>query len=178
MEMLTQIIIHTPVYVWGLLAYLIITGIKGRETRTVTVWRMLFVPVIFIAVGFLHFDSNSDQFSTFLMAWFVGLFVLAPVGYFTGPRILAVDRGNKTIERAGTILPLIRNLIFFCSQYVLAVLNAFYPGEHASLTLITAVVSGASAGYFGGWLVSLWRKYQESPQLTAVPVKKESLEPL
>ncbi|NKX15609.1 hypothetical protein HGG75_02270 [Ochrobactrum pseudogrignonense] len=50
--MLTQIIIHTPVYVWGLLAYLIITGIKGRETRTVTVWRMLFVPVIFIAVGF------------------------------------------------------------------------------------------------------------------------------
>lgn len=166
MEMLTQIIIHTPVYVWGLLAYLIITGIKGRETQTVSLWRMLFVPVIFIGVGFLHFDDSSDQFSSFLTAWFVGLLLLAPLGFLTGPRILAVDRENKRIERAGTIFPLIRNVIIFCAQYVLAVLNAIYPADHSTLMLITAVVSGASAGYFGGWLISLWRKYQESPQRT------------
>ncbi|MCK4205867.1 hypothetical protein J3U99_13910 [Brucella pituitosa] len=165
MEMLTQIIIHTPVYVWGLLAYLIIAGIKGRETQTVTVWRMLFVPVIFIAAGFLNFDRGSDQFGSFLIAWFVGLLVLAPVGYLTGPRIIAVDRENKRIESAGTTLPLIRNLIFFCAQYVLAVLDAFYPQEQSTLMLITAAVSGASAGYFGGWLISLWFKYQEAHSL-------------
>lgn len=84
---------------------------------------------------------------------------------FHGPRIIAVDHENKRIESAGTILPLIRNLIFFCAQYVLAVLNAFYPQEQPTLVLATAAVSGASAGYFGGWLISLWRKYQESPQL-------------
>ena len=165
MEMLTQIIIHTPIYVWGLLAYLVIRGVKGRETSTVSVWRLLFVPVIFIAVGFMHFDSGSDGFSSFLIAWFAGLFVLAPVGYLTGPRVLAVDHQNKTVERAGTILPLIRNLIFFCAQYVLAVLNAFYPQEHSTLMLVTAVVSGASTGYFTGWLVSLWWRYRESPRL-------------
>ncbi|MBO1038216.1 hypothetical protein [Brucella pituitosa] len=125
---------------------------------------MLFIPVIFIAVGFMHFDRNSTQFSSFLIAWFAGLLVLAPVGYLTGPRILTVDREKKSVERAGTILPLIRNLIFFCAQYVLAVLNAIYPEYQSTLTLITGVVSGASAGYFGGWLISLWRKYQHSPQ--------------
>ena len=166
MEMLAQIIIHTPIYVWGLLAYLAIQGVKGRETNTVSLWRMLFVPVIFIAVSFLHFDSGSTQFNSFLIAWFAGLFVLAPVGYLTGPRVLAVDRQNKTVERAGTILPLIRNLIFFSAQYALAVLNAIYPEDQSTLTLITGVVSGASAGYFAGWLVSLWRKYQDSPALS------------
>jgi len=164
MEMFTQIIIHTPLYVWGILAYLVIQGVKGRETDTVSVWRMLFVPVIFTAAGFMHFDSNSTLFGSFLMAWFAGLFVLAPVGFLTGPPILAIDRENKRIERAGTILPLIRNLIFFCAQYVLAVLNAIYPEDHSTLTLITGFVSGASAGYFAGWLVSLWRKYHESPE--------------
>jgi len=159
MHMLTQIIIHTPVYVWGLLAYLIITGIKGRETQTVSLWRMLFVPLIFIGVGFLHFDDTSDQFSSFLMAWVVGLAFFAPLGFLIGPRVLAVDRENKRIERAGATLPLIRNLIFFCAQYVLAVLNVIYPQEHSTLMYITSVVSGASAGYFGGWLVSLWRQY-------------------
>lgn len=166
MELLTQIIIHTPIYVWGLLAYLVIQGVKGRETSTVSVWRMLFVPAIFIAVGFMHFDSGSDAFRSFLTAWFAGLLALAPVGYLTGPRVLAVDRANKTVERAGTIVPLIRNLIFFCAQYVLAVLNAFYPQEHSTLMPVTAAVSGASAGYFAGWLVSLWRKYRESPELS------------
>ena len=126
---------------------------------------MLFVPIIFIGVGFLHFDSNSDQFSTFLIAWFVGLLLLAPAGYLTGPNIIAVDRENMRIERAGTILPLIRNVIIFCAQYVLAVLNVVYPQEHSTLMLVTALVSGASAGYFGGWLIALWRKYQTSPQL-------------
>jgi len=165
MDMLVQILIHTPIYVWGLLAYLIIQGIKGRETRTVSLWKMLFVPIIFIGVGFLHFDDTSELFSSFLTAWFVGLLLLAPVGFFTGPQIIAVDREKKAIERAGTTLPLIRNVIFFCAQYALAVLNVLHPEDHSTLTLITGVVSGASAGYFGGWLISLWRKYQESPQL-------------
>lgn len=159
MDMFTQIIIHTPVYVWGLLIYLILTGIKGRETQTVSLWRMLFVPVIFIGAGFLHFDDSSDQFSSFLITWFVGVVLFAPLGFLTGPRILAVDRENNRVERAGTILPLIRNLIFFCAQYVLAVLNAYYPQEHSILMPITAVVSGASAGYFGGWLFSLFKAY-------------------
>lgn len=169
MELLTQIIIHTPVYVWGLLVYLIITGIKGRETQTVSLWKMLFVPVIFIGVGFLHFDDTSDQFSSFLIAWCVGLALFAPLGFLTGPRILAVDRETKRIERAGTTLPLIRNLLFFCAQYVLAVLNVIHPEEHTTLMYVTAVVSGASAGYFGGWLVSLWRKYSASPSFPHRP---------
>lgn len=160
MEMFTQIIIHTPVYVWGLLVYLVIMGIKGRETHTVTVWRMLFVPAIFIAVGFVHFDSTSDQFSTFVTSCFAGVLVLAPVGYLTGPRILAVDRENKTIKLAGTILPLIRNLIFFCAQYVLAVLNSIYPEDQSTLVWITGAVSGASVGYFGGWLIALFQLYR------------------
>ncbi|MEN5275314.1 hypothetical protein ABE527_00025 [Brucella sp. TWI432] len=165
MDMLVQIVIHTPIYVWGLLVYLIIQGIKGRETQIVSVWRMLFVPIIFIGVGFLHFDDSSELFGSFLTAWFIALVLLAPFGLLTGPKIIAVDRQNKTIERAGATLPLIRNLIFFCAQYVLAVLNVLYPEDHANLTLITGVVSGASAGYFGGWLIALWRKYQQSPQL-------------
>jgi len=40
-----QILIHTPPWVWILLAYLVWQGIKAMQPRTVPIWRALIVPV-------------------------------------------------------------------------------------------------------------------------------------
>ena len=58
-----QILIHTPPWVWILLAYLVFQGIKAMQPRKTPIWRALIVPVVFIAwgisrIGFGHQDSQ------------------------------------------------------------------------------------------------------------------------
>jgi hypothetical protein len=51
MQFAYQILIHTPVWVWPLLAYLVWMGIKAMRPRTTAVQRSLIVPAIFIIWG-------------------------------------------------------------------------------------------------------------------------------
>ena len=76
----------------------------------------------------------------------------------TGPRLLAVDRTSVT--RAGSPVPLVRNLLVFGVQYGIAVAVFRQPEAHVSLTLAKHVVSGASVGYFIGWTIAFRRRYQ------------------
>ena len=39
MKFAWQILIHTPLWAWALLAFLIWQGIKGMRPRKVTIWR-------------------------------------------------------------------------------------------------------------------------------------------
>jgi hypothetical protein len=44
MAFVHQILIHTPVWVWALLAFLVWQGIKAMQPRTTPIWRALIVP--------------------------------------------------------------------------------------------------------------------------------------
>ena len=48
MKFAWQILIHTPVWVFPLFGYLVWLGIKAMRPRTVTIWRSLIVPAVFI----------------------------------------------------------------------------------------------------------------------------------
>jgi hypothetical protein len=91
--------------------------------------------------------------------WLIGVALLAPLGFATGPRILSIDRANARITRSGSRIPLIRNIVVFALQYGFAVASALDPDGRRSLTLISCAVSGGTAGYFAGWVVALWRRY-------------------
>ena len=77
--MVYQILIHTPLWVFALLAYLVWQGIKAMQPRTVPIWRALIVPVVFIVwgisrIGFGHQDSPWP-----LAAWIVAALALLPL---------------------------------------------------------------------------------------------------
>ena len=90
--------------------------------------------------------------------------LLAPLGLTTGPRLLVVDRKNARVARAGSKIPLVRNIVVFLLQYAVAVTAALDPHAHAATALIGRAISGASAGYFIGWVIALLRRYRSSPQ--------------
>ena len=94
-----------------------------------------------------------------VICWLIGLALLAPLGYATGPRIVSIDRTNGRITRSGGRIPLIRNIVVFVVQYGFAVASALDPDGRRTLTLISCAVSGGTAGYFAGWVVALWRRY-------------------
>ncbi|MBC9881442.1 hypothetical protein G8O24_29390 [Bradyrhizobium sp. INPA01-394B] len=154
-----QILIHTPPWVWILLAYLVFQGIKAMQPRKTPIWRALIVPVVFIAwgisrIGFGHQDSQWP-----LVAWVVAALVLLPLGVLT-PRPFDVDHKTGEIIRPGSAFALIRNLVVFALQYTVSVVSVIDAGDRVLAIIVGRAISGATAGYFFGSMIALLLAYR------------------
>ena len=154
-----QVVIHTPPWVWILLAYLVWQGIKSMQPRKAPIWRALIVPIVFIAwgvsrIGFGHQDNQGP-----LVAWVVAALVLLPLGVLT-PRPFDVDHKTGEIIRPGSAFGLIRNLVVFLLQYAVGVISAIDAGDRALAIIVGRAISGATAGYFFGSMIALLVAYR------------------
>lgn len=112
-----------------------------------------------------------------MAAWLGGLGAFVPLGLVSGPRIVGVDRQTGCAMRAGSPVPLLRNLLVFASQYAIAV-ALLHPQAQANLTVVGHVVSGSCVGYFLGWTLALWRRYRAARDvaLTGLSYQRAELE--
>jgi hypothetical protein len=62
------------------------------------------------------------------------------------------------------LTPLLRNLAAFSLQYGVATELALHPDQHGVLAVVGRAVSGATAGYFIGWAIGLWRHGREAAE--------------
>jgi hypothetical protein len=158
MTFLVQMLLHTPVYVYVLLAWLVWRGLLSLRLRTVALWRLFIVPGVFAATGLLLIWRANVGFPG-VVAWLVSAVAFMPLGFVTGPRILRIDP-SRHVTRAGSIVPLMRNLIIFGCQYAIAVALFLHPGEFR-FEITARAVSGVSIGYFAGWTIMVLRRYRE-----------------
>ena len=165
MMFVEQMLHHTPPAVFVLLAFLIWRGVQGLRPRTLSLWRLCIVPVIFIVIGvsmlFMHHAGSVWP----PLAWLGMLTLLTPVRLLTGPKLLAVDRGRGVVTTGGSVLPIVRNVLVFVLQHGVAVTAALHPGQRDLLAVVTRVVSGATAGYFLGWSIAMILHYRRAPAL-------------
>lgn len=159
MSFFIQVVTRTPIYVWLLLAYVVWQGVQALRPRTTSLARALVLPSMFIVSGVAPLVIGSGTRSGLLLAWAAGASLFAPIGLFTGPAILAVDRRNSSITRAGSVLPLVRNLSVFVAQYAIAVSVAIHDDAGSWLIIVGRGISGATAGYFLGWAIVVGRRY-------------------
>ncbi|MGL9622562.1 hypothetical protein QRQ56_31790 [Bradyrhizobium sp. U531] len=164
MTMAYQILIHTPVWVFVLFAYLVWQGIQAMRPRTTPIWRALILPVVFIVwgasrIGFGHQDGAGP-----LIAWIAAALALLPLGVLT-PRPFDVDHRTGEIIRPGSVFALIRNLVVFSLQYAVGVISAIDAGDRAFAIMFGRAVSGATAGYFIGSTVALLIAYRRKRAL-------------
>ena len=163
MQFAYGVLIHTPRWVFVLLAYLVWQGIKAMQPRTTTIWRALIVPLVFIVWGVSRVGLRQDS-AWPLIAWIAAALVLLPLGVLT-PRPFELDHKTGLIRRPGSVFPLIRNLIVFALQYSVAVITAVDVHDRLLAAIVGRAVSGATAGYFIGSTIALlrayWRKQHE-----------------
>ncbi|MDA9436630.1 DUF6622 family protein [Bradyrhizobium sp. CCBAU 51627] len=154
-----QIVIHTPFWVWMLLAYLVWQGIKAMQPRKMPIWRALIVPVVFIVWGVSRIGVGHQESAWPLLAWIAAALVLLPVGVLT-PRPFDVDHKTGEIIRPGSAFGLIRNLVVFALQYAVGVISAVDAGDRALAIIVGRAISGATAGYFLGSMIALLIAYR------------------
>jgi len=152
-----QILIHTPLWVFPLFAYLVWQGIKARRPRTTSIWRALIVPMVFIVWGLSRLWSRHDYMWP-LLSWVAAALALMPVGLLT-TKPLELDHVTGQITRPGSYVPLIRNITVFALQYTVAVIAAVDPDGRTLATVVGRAISGATTGYFLGRTIALLRQY-------------------
>ena len=116
MQFAQGVLTHTPLWVFAFFVYLVWQGILSLRSRELPIWRLLVVPALFMILGISRI-ALRQQGEWPVVCWLIGLALLAPLGFATGPRILSIDRANARITRSGSRIPLIRNIVVFALQY-------------------------------------------------------------
>lgn len=162
MQFAYGILIHTPLWAWLLLGYLVWQGIKAMQPRTTTIGRALIVPAVFIVWGVSRIGLKQDSIWP-LVAWSAAALALLPAGIVT-PRPFELDHTAGQIIRPGSVFPLVRNLVVFGLQYTVAVISAIDVHDRLVAAIVGRAISGATSGYFIGSTIALLLAYQRKRQ--------------
>jgi hypothetical protein len=158
MKFAWQILTHTPIWVFPLLAWLVWQGIKAMRPRTVTIWRSLIVPAIFIVWGLSRLFSRQQDVMWLFVSWLAAAAILLVIGLLTA-RPIELDHTTGEIMRPGSAIPLIRNIAVFTLQYIVAVIATVDPHDATMAAIVGRAVSGGTTGYFLGRTIALLRQY-------------------
>jgi hypothetical protein len=169
MRAVTEIITHTPLWVWPLLAWLIWQGVQALQQRTQPLWRSLIVPAVFFFMGLRRLLVAHDGALAPLL-WFGAALAFGALAWTHGPRVIAVDRARGLATRPGSAVPLLRNVLVFLLQYAVAATAAMHLDPNGFGTLASYAVSGATSGYFAGWAAALILHYRQAAPAAAPSV--------
>jgi hypothetical protein len=158
--MFSQIILHTPLWVWALLAALVALGYSQTRSRTIGLRRLVIIPVAMIlwsVYGTVSAFGTSPAVSGAWIAAFVTVASLmtlrpAPIGasYQSALRQFAVP---------GSWLPLFAILGIFCTKYTVGVTLTMQPemAHHTVFATLVGLLYGLFSGFFAGRALRLWR---------------------
>jgi hypothetical protein len=147
--MLLQILQHTPLWVWGLLAALVALGASQTRDRDMTLTRITVLPFVMLALSFSGVSSAFGRVPVAFAAWAVGV-VLALVlaRRFIPVRGAAWSPATRLLHVPGSWLPMALILCLFAIKYLAGVSLAMQP----ALGIDSQFASGCSLayGFFSG----------------------------
>jgi len=149
-----EIVIHTPVWVWVLLAFLIYRGVAALQTREIQPSRALIVPLVFLIWGGRGLLERAADQPVALIAYGVALAAGLAIGW--GLSTLAAPPtfiGSTGLLRLpGSPISLIVICAAFAAKYGLAVALGTTPelGASAAFATLSGATGGLTAGIFWG----------------------------
>lgn len=154
-----DIVLHTPLWVWPLLALVVWLGWWARRPRTMRPLRLVALPLVGLGVTISGALQSVMPGLTF-GGWLVGLLLSLPVGHAIGRRREVVRQEDGRVWIAGGWFALVFAVSIFAVRYALGVTFGVWP-ELARQPIWVAgagLVGGVIAGMGLGWLSGLlWR---------------------
>ena len=151
--MITQILIHTPLWVLGLFIVLVVFGLQQTRSRNVNAVLAYFLPLGMIALSLAGINSSFGIEPVPVAMWAIGLLVVTAIGFklFRDDRV-TFNRSSRSFFIPGSWTPFVVILAIFFSKYVFAVMHAL----DAEIVTTPAFVAGLSLAYgcFSGYFSS------------------------
>jgi hypothetical protein len=159
--MLLQIILRTPVWVWGLFALLLWQGLKLARPTSMGLLRLTLVPVVMVCLSVYGTVSAFGGHADVLVAWLAAAATTASLVLlkFPLPQGTRYDAAKKRIRQHGSLVPLGLMMGIFFTKYWVGVSIAMHPALALDPVFSTAVsaLSGAISGIFAARALRLQR---------------------
>jgi hypothetical protein len=154
MQPIIAILQNTPLWVFVLFAVLMALGVQALRARTLPIWRLLLTPLIFIGWGVSSLALQSLSAPILLGVWPIAAVIAGAIAWrMSRLDNVRIDHAHQSVSLQGSAVPIMRNLVIFAAKYGLAVTIAIAPAFRSELAIADIAVSGATAGYFLGWMV-------------------------
>lgn len=156
-EFLSNVISHTPFWVWLLLCGLLTIGVRALSPYSTSRSRVLVLPIVLAAIGVV----SAGRQGVGLIVWVVSLLLALVVsGHWraSAPRV-HYDTMTDRIHFGGSVGPLLLMLTVFVCSYTLQVLFALKPDLRQSLAW-QVVPAMAFGGLTGGLFARRWQLFR------------------
>jgi hypothetical protein len=166
--MLQQIIIHTPLWVWALLAFLVYRGWSASADRETPLFKVALVPLLLLALSLhgLYAQSHADGLALTAAALAALAALSSGVLSWTaaGRAGIAPHPARGTVWLRGSWLPLLMMVSVFAVKYSVAVLKAMHSGyvRGALFTLAVSLLYGLFMGVPMGRLLRIVHLYRQA----------------
>ena len=156
-EFIGQVIKGTPVWVWAILAALVVLGVRQLRPRVVSRYSVLIAPVAFLFVGLMAAGRGPVGFAV----WALTLSAAAAFTFFVWQPTAGAryDASNDRLNLPGSVIPMLLMLAIFLLNYVINVVLAINPALRNELAwqIGPALILGALSGVFIGRAATLFR---------------------
>jgi hypothetical protein len=146
--MLSNIIAHTPVYVWAILAFLIFRGVAAMRDRELSLKALCIIPLVMLGLSLQDISARYGLSGLPLTAWAVGAGLSAALVWRFGDARVSAGSASGLLRVRGSRMPLVLMMSIFLTKYAAAVFMAMQPGL-ARQTVFAALVC-ALFGVFNG----------------------------
>ena len=159
-SMVGQILVNTPVWVWGLLAALLLLGFSQTRSRSVGVPRVALLPLAMSVLSLYSIMSTFGGSALVLGSWLATAFVtVLLVMQLPLSAQARYDRASRQFQLPGSWVPMVLIMGVFLTKYVVGVSVVLHPDlkSHANFSLAIVVLYGVFSGLFAGRALRLIR---------------------
>lgn len=153
-----QILIHTPAWVFALLAGLLAFGLVQTKNRKANRFAAYLLPVGMVALSLAGIQSSFGLKLVPVALWVTGFALVSFIGYrfFRDGRI-AFDPDSNVFYIPGSWTPLMVMMAIFFTKYLFAVMQALNPDAASSpaLAMALSLAYGCFSGYFSSRALNL-----------------------
>lgn len=167
-SVITQILTHTPLWVFGLFFGLVYLGYLQSKTRLVSRHRLIVLPVAMTGWSLFAVWSAFGPRLVAFAAWACVWLAIVGISLARGPsRSASCSPVSKRFTVTGSWVPLALMMGIFFAKYAVAVVHAIVPSALESGTAIAAVcgVYGYFSGMFMARAVRVVRTMMSSPDV-------------
>ena len=159
--MIAQILIHTPLWVYGLFVVLLAFGLQQTRSRSVNAALAYLLPFGMIALSLAGINSSFGMKPAPIAMWALGLLLVTVIGlkHFRDDGV-TFTRSSRSFFIPGSWTPFFVIMAIFFTKYVFAVMRALDAEIVTTNTFIAALslAYGCFSGYFSSRAVNLVSK--------------------
>jgi hypothetical protein len=152
--MLIQILTHSPLYVWAILAFLVSRGVIAMREREVQTRKLAIIPIVMLVLSLQDIGAKFGFTGMSLAAWAVGAVGIALLVWRRGGVRVTAGSAAGSVRVRGSWVPLAMMMAVFFTKYAVSVTLAIQPHARQDALFVATVCAlfGVFNGYFLGRL--------------------------